>query len=360
MSEEIRKQDEGMEDPFAIFNTNVEEITSYEEEEQRDWSKTFLELDPEKGDQTVLVKLCINVFNPKDSLPKRYTYKLPRPNNPDSTFTFVSPSTVGKTCPVMELFWKLNSAAKNGDAVADAKKKNLSRKRYRAVAIQIINDLQTPANNGQFRILRFPEGMDLDNLIASKINPTEQERKLGAEPVNVFDPVFSPLLILRCTKGQYGRDFSKSSWAPDKNSHGNMVPEKRDDAGNIVSYKVLNESDRKSENMREYLTWLMEELKKPEVSLKENWMYQDPTEEQLEEVRKSLELIETGRITEKSDSAKSEDGTQKLNEEVKTSTTEAKPETVKATKEAAPGKTDVVEPAGSQSDDDLMKELGLQ
>ena len=139
------------------------------------------------------------------------------------------------------------------------------------------------------------EGMDIDNLIASKINPSEDERKLGAEPVNVFDPFKSPLMILRCCKGSVGRDFSKSSWAPEKQSHGNLVPDKRDDKGNILSYRPLTEADKADQaKAREYLVWLMDQLKQDEISLKEQWMYKEPDEKTLEQVRKSLELIETG------------------------------------------------------------------
>ena len=371
----VKNQEQVLDDPFAIFNTPVEEITSYEETEKRDWSKTFLELDAgENGKDTVcLVKLCPNVFNPKDSLPKRYTYKLPYPDNPTSTYNFLSPSTVGHKCPVMELWFKLKREEKKGDTLAGQKAKNLSRKRYRCVAVQIVNHLYHPDLNGQFRLLRFPEGMDIDNLIASKINPSEEERKLGAEPVNVFDPFYSPLLILRCGKGSVGRDFSKSSWAPDKQCHGNLVPEKVDDNGNILSYKVLTDADRKSEKAREYLTWVMKELQKPEISLKEQWMYKDPDEKMLEQVRKSLELIETGSYNPEAPKKEGE-GEKKLESEAKpaeTNPAEAKPAETTATEKPAeqqksaeqqtyaeqkPAETKI---AAAPSDDALMKELGL-
>lgn len=363
MSEEVKKQDLMEEDPFAIFGTKVEDVTSYEERESRDWSKTYLELDPEKGAVTVLVKLCTNVFDPKDPLPKRYTYKLPYPDNADRTYTFLSPSTVGKPCPVMQLFWDLNAAAKKGDATADAKKKNLSRKRNRAVMVQIINDLKNPAMNGQFRILRFPEGMELDKVIAAKLNPSEDDRKMGAEAVNVFDPVCSPLLILKCEKGQYGRDFSKSSWAPDKNNHGNMVPAKVDENGNILEYRMLTEADRQSPELRKHLTWLVEQLKEPEVSLKEQWLYKDPTEEELERVKQSLELISTGKVT-----AKKDDGTQKLGADAQpaaaatpASTTESATVSAEKTEATTQAQPAVEAPKSAAASDDaaLMKELGL-
>lgn len=356
-----------MEDPFAIFGTKVEDIVSYEEQEKRDWGKTFFEQDPEKGECTALIKLCLNVFDPKDSLPKRYTYKLPIPENPDRTWTFLSPSTVGQKCPVMEEWFALKAAEKKGDAVAGAKAKNLSRKRNRAMMIQIINDLQNPNLNGQFRILRFPEGMELDNLIAKKVNPSDDERKLGAKPVNVFDPFYSPLLILRCVKGQYGRDFSKSSWAETENNHGNMVPLELDSEGNVLKYKVLGKADAEDkEKAREYLTWIMNELKKPEISLKENWLYSEPDEKTLERVKQSLELIKTGTVTATAD-APAGDGSAKLDKPVDAAAPTAAPAaeqkadapvaapaaaTSAAPKVQAPSET-------SQDEAALMKELGL-
>lgn len=363
MSEEAKNQ--VMDDPFAIFGTKVEDITSYEEVEKRDWSKTFLELDAkDDGKDTVcLVKLCMNIFNPKDSLPKRYTYKLPYPDNPSSTYNFLSPSTIGQKCPVMELWFKLKSEEKKGDTLAGQKAKNLSRKRYRCVAVQIINYLAHPELNGQFRLLRFPEGMDIDNLIASKLNPSEDERKLGTEPVNVFDPFESPLLILRCGKGSVGRDFSKSSWAPDKQNHGNLVPDKKDDNGNVLSYRPLTKKDAEDKDKaREYLLWIMDELKKPEVSIQEQWMYKDPDEKTLDQVRKSLELIETGSYN----PTPANDSQSKMNEEVKS---DAKPENQQQDKQDNNGeKTEEQKPsesvasktsAANASDEQLMKELGL-
>lgn len=384
MAEELKNQAAAMDDPFAIFNTKVEEITSYEESEKRDWSKTFLELEAgENGkDSVCLVKLCLNVFNPKDSLPKRYTYKLPYPDNPSQTYNFLSPSTIGHKCPVMELWFKLKGEEKKGDTVAGQKAKNLSRKRYRAVMVQIIQYISHPELNGQFRILRFPEGMDIDNLIASKINPSEEERQLGAEPVNVFDPFESPLLILRCGKGSVGRDFSKSSWAPEKQSHGNLVPDKRDDKGNILSYRPLTKADAQDQTKaREYLVWLMDELKKPEISLQEQWLYKEPDEKTLEQVRKSLELIETGSYNPApADSSKKEgeSGAEKLKNEAKAETAAptahpdamtnkpaSEQQKVEAPAEpAAPAvqpETQNASTSVSETDDEaLMKELGLK
>ena len=362
MSEELKNQQAAMEDPFAIFGTSVEDITSYNEPERRDWSKTFLELEaPDSGDEVCLIKLCMNIFAPKDPLPKRYTYKLPYPDNASQTYNFLSPSTIGHKCPVMELWFKLKAEEKKGDSVAGQKAKNLSRKRYRAVAVQIVNYLKHPELNGQFRILRFPEGMDIDNLIASKINPSEDERKLGAEPVNVFDPFKSPLMILRCCKGSVGRDFSKSSWAPEKQSHGNLVPDKRDDKGNILSYRPLTDADKADQaKAREYLVWLMDQLKQDEISLKEQWMYKEPDEKTLEQVRKSLELIETGSYNPEPAGNSNKMETEVKQEEKPAETAAPQPAAPAPEKPAAPAAEPAkTSTAASTSDEDLMKELGL-
>ena len=193
--------------------------------------------------------------------------------------------------------------------------------------------------------------------------------------MNVFDPFESPLLILRCGKGSVGRDFSKSSWAPEKQSHGNLVPDKRDDKGNILSYRPLTKADMQDQaKAREYLVWLMDELKKPEISLQEQWLYKEPDEKTLEQVRKSLELIETGSYNPtpvENKEGNKNSGAEALKQE-------AKPETA-ATQEAAtvtpanptpeekPNETKAEDPkpaatSASAADTDdaaLMKELGL-
>lgn len=284
-------------DPFAIFGTKIDEVTSYDEDEKRDWSKTFYEPDPTNGETTALIKLCVNVFEPQNPLPKQYVYKLPQVNNPSRRWNFVSPSTIGQKCPVMEKWFYYNDLAKKGDVMAKSKTELFSRKKNRAVAIQIINDLKHPELNGQFRLLRFPEGMDIDKLIAGKIMPSENERKMGMEAVNVFDPFSSPLLVLICNKGSRGRDFAKSTWAPDTKNHGVLVPEQVDAEGNVIKYRPLTEADRNSPDAAKHLTWLLGKLREESISLKEQWMYKEPTPEILESVRQSIELIENGTVT---------------------------------------------------------------
>ena len=100
MSTEVKETKTVAEDAFDIFNTNVEDMTSYEElsqYEKKDYSKIFFEPDPKAAGKELsfVIKFCPNIYNPKDNIPKRYTYKIPVPERPDKNFTWVSPSSVG-------------------------------------------------------------------------------------------------------------------------------------------------------------------------------------------------------------------------------------------------------------------------
>ena len=303
MSDENLKPAEQAMDPFSIFNTNVEDITSFEENEGRDWSKTFYEQNPEKGQCTALVKLITNIFNSNDPAPLRVTYSLPDPDNPSLKYTFVSPTSVGQKCPVMSKWWDMYQKGKAGDLMYANKAKQLSRKRYRASVIQIINDLKEPENNYKLRLLKYPVEFDVDKLITTKISPSEDDIKTAAamgnndlKPENVFDIYNSVLLILIANKGDKGRDFSKSSWTQSDKSHGVFIPIEFDSNNNPLKYRVLTEADRTNptDELRKGLMWLMNSLQSEDINLKEQWMYKEPSQELLQKVQRSLNYIEFG------------------------------------------------------------------
>jgi len=271
-------------DPFGIFGMNPEEISSYEEATYTDWSKIFFEMESIDGQKAhmALVKLLPNIYNPKNPILKRFYYKLPDPNG-TGTFTFYSPSSVDKPCPVVEAWRQMkNSENPQLNAIAD----KLKRTRQRCVVIQIINDLKNPELNGQLRLLRFQFDGDIDKLIKSKLKPDENEVKLGAKPEDVFNPFGSPILILKCVKGPYGRDFSGSRWAPEDKNQGMIIP-------GVNGGKPLTKD---LAGNKEIQSKIIEMLKQEHVNINEYFAYKDPSPETVEKVNKTLLLLSKGEL----------------------------------------------------------------
>ena len=180
-----------------------------------DYSKHFFE--PQVG-STYLIKF---LPNPKGlHVETRYVYKdLPDPDRKGKTFQYVS-SGNAKTCKALELFFELNDAKKNGDAVADAKiKKYLGKTNQSCCKIQI---LQSPKQEeiGMVRLLNFANfgaNATIANLVNVKLNPTKEQLEQGYEVEDIFDIFESSVMSVVCVEGVYeGGDFSKSSWAPKK------------------------------------------------------------------------------------------------------------------------------------------------
>lgn len=333
-------------DAFDIFNTNVEDMTSYEETEsyeKKDYSKIFFEPDPKAAGKTLtyIVKLLPNIYAPKNPAPKRYTYKIPVPTRPDKNFTWVSPSSVGKSCPVMDAYFRFKDSP---DARLQAIAKNLVRKRYRCVVVEIISAPSEPELVGQFRLFKFAEGREIDNMIKQRMNPSEEDRAVGIEGVNVFDPFSSPLLVLRVSQGEYGRDFTASEWAPEARNQGVMLYE-YDENGQAIDPKnkqrKLTDADRGDAEMQKKI---IELLKADNINMQEHWMFKDPDDDYLKKVKDSIELMETGKISgissgeaEETSDKKEDDSTERLDApvEAKTEPTSAATPETKAASNAA-------------------------
>lgn len=271
-------------DPFGIFGMNPEEIASYEETSYTDWSKIFFEMEPIDAQKAhmALIKLLPNIYSPKNPILKKFYYKLPDPNG-TGTFTFYSPSSVDKTCPVVEA-WRQMKNSENPQLNAIAEK--LKRTRQRCVVIQIINDLKNPELNGQFRLLRIQFDGDIDKLIKSKIKPDENEVKLGAKSEDVFNPFGSPILILKCAKGAYGRDFSGSRWAPEDKNQGMIIAGVND--GKPLTKELAADKEIQAK--------VIETLKQEHINIDEYFAYKEPSPETIAKVNKTLLMLGKGEL----------------------------------------------------------------
>ena len=181
-----------------------------------DFSKHYFEA---KVGCSYLINFLPNIGG--DPVVHRSLYKgLPDPERKGKTFHYVS-SGNSKSCKALELFFELNAAKKEGDAIAEAKiKKYLGKTNQSCVKIQILQS-PDPAEVGIIRMMTFANfgpNATVANLIDKKLNPTKAQIEQGFEKEDIFDIFGSSVLSLVCEEatydGQKGRDFTKSDWAP--------------------------------------------------------------------------------------------------------------------------------------------------
>jgi len=343
MSTEEKNQGQQREvDAFAIFGMKVEDIVSYDEKEKTDWSKIFYEPNPEENKPTLaLIKFLPNIYDLSNPILQNFSYKLPHPDNPKHKFRFVSPTTVGKPCPVVSAWYEMKES---DDARLNEIAKSLKRKRSRCAIIQIIKDTQNPELNGQLRLFRFQYDGDIDKLIIKKLKPSKEEvETLGVKPENIFDPFNSPIMILRSTKGDYGRDFAGSEWAKDDKNMGMMIP---NDDGTM---RVLSAKDAGNLDIQKKI---IEMLKADNVNINEYYAYKEPSAEMLALVKKSLEMLSNGQLSiNTSDDDEDHEETNATDVPITTDTKKKEP-TIQETKKE--------KPKGSSAADDILNEINLR
>ena len=112
----------------------------------------------------------------------------------------VSPKTVGKTCPMRTLSWKLHESD-NAIDKANSKKINVYQQWY--ALVEIVKDVQHPEYEGKFMIYQF----------GAKIYDKIKEAMKGSDytdPINPFDFNDAPLFEIKLTKGNQKMDNGAS------------------------------------------------------------------------------------------------------------------------------------------------------
>lgn len=107
-----------------------------------------------------------------------------------------SPRTIGLPDPFYEEFGRLYNAG-----LKDEAKKFGTANRYIA-NIYIVRDPAAPENEGKVFLLDISE--TLAKKIEGYLQPSEQEKALGTEPVQLFNPINGYNFLLKCGKGGNG------------------------------------------------------------------------------------------------------------------------------------------------------------
>ena len=116
--------------------------------------------------------------------------------NGDNGVFVVSPKTIGKSCPMRTLSWKLHES-ENAIDKTNSKKINVYQQWY--ALVEIVKDVQHPDYEGKFMIYQF----------GAKIYDKIKEAMKGSDysdPINPFDFEDAPLFEIKLTKGNQKMD----------------------------------------------------------------------------------------------------------------------------------------------------------
>ena len=108
----------------------------------------------------------------------------------------VSPKTIGKSCPMRTLSWKLHESD-NAIDKTNSKKINVYQQWY--ALVEVVKDVQHPEYEGKFMIYQF----------GAKIYDKIKEAMKGSDysdPINPFDFEDAPLFEIKLTKGNQKMD----------------------------------------------------------------------------------------------------------------------------------------------------------
>lgn len=232
---------------FQQANTKVDEVAVLAEDIQLggglSWDSIFFE--PQVG-ESCLVKFVTNIFGPQ--ITHRKVYKnLPDPKRRGKNFHYTS-SGSAKTCKVLDLFFELHKLKKDGDALAEQKIDEFLGQANQACVIVQILDCPRPELINQYRLFvfsTFGPNPEIANLIKKKTSPDEEMQKDGILPMNIFDVFESHCLRIKCEESEYdgkkGRSYGKSDWVTTK-MRGCIVP--MEDTDGNVTYAELKSSDK--------------------------------------------------------------------------------------------------------------------
>ena len=315
---------------FGMFGQGVDEMSGVKktEQEEGDGLQMF-KPDPDKSDDKMwrgLIKFIPNIDDIQKPIVRKTSYWLedPRGAAGHGGFRFDSPKSLGKKekCPVADKYfgWKESADAR---LVKMASKLQYSRKAFSM--IQVLIDFQNPENNGKIYAFNLP--VKLQNMIESKMFPSQQDIEAGEVAENVFEPLNSPVMMLKIgmkkvDKSEF-RDWDGCTWH--KTNLGMMVD------GKVI---VKDASVKVGKNETMLLPTDPAKLKELQVSiinlLKESQTLKDfkyvaPTAEQLKKVNEVLAVLEGSPINDESEDTKAETAKEEKPTESTSSTKEEKP-----------------------------------
>lgn len=198
-----------------------------------------------------------------------------------------SPSTIGLPCPFQEKWQELWNAGKKVEA-------RLFSRNIRYIAnIKVIKDPANPENEGKIFLLDM-SGM-LKDKIQNAVNPSEQDRALGATPKELFNPLRGHNFKLIARRGANGQiTYDQSEVVSEVTSIYSSVEEAINDIKNNC-YKLSDllkpEAFLPYEELKRKLHWVMfEDVNTPQQNVVE---VQEPAQSQSVKIEQSTKEVKS-------------------------------------------------------------------
>ena len=186
-----------------LFNFTVADALAETESKKTSFTNKFETYRPSIKDEKcqdetyrALVRFVPFVYeNKMRTTIERWECYLKDVNGENGVFV-VSPKTIGKSCPMRTLSWKLHESD-NAIDKANSKKINVYQQWY--ALVEIVKDVQHPEYEGKFMIYQF----------GAKIYDKIKEAMKGSDytdPINPFAFEDAPLFEIKLTKGNQKMD----------------------------------------------------------------------------------------------------------------------------------------------------------
>jgi hypothetical protein len=140
----------------------------------------------ENGNGAALIRLLPDKDNKPFVKLFHYGIKKYNPTNPKKPLWFISdsPESIGLDCPVKEHYLALKA---EGTTEADEESKKYKRQTKFIANIMVIKDPANPANDGKTFLFSF--GTKMKDKFLSLMNPSDEEKAMGEEPKQLFNPL---------------------------------------------------------------------------------------------------------------------------------------------------------------------------
>lgn len=216
--------------PLSIFDVKPTDFTSFQ---KPDWGQRTNFFDPKPQDSNdkiyrAVIRILPNLKQPAIpvAIVKYYWF-----GDGQSGFRYNTPSTPNMHpdkpedmmkpigwCPVSDLFWRFK---RSGDARQEQIATDyFSMQSNYICLVQIKNDAVHPENNGKIMPYKLPAA--IYKRIQSAMAPSEEDMKMGQQPIDVFHPVKGRDILLKITlknvNGTMMRDYEVCNIAPQPSS----------------------------------------------------------------------------------------------------------------------------------------------
>jgi hypothetical protein len=157
-----------------------------------------------------------------------------------------SPETIEQPCPASELWREMFNLGTN-EAKEEARM--FSRKMNYYVNVKIIKDPLNPENEGQIKLWKF--GTKLFDKFMAALNPSEQDRAMGEQPKELFNPLTGNNIKLKIKKANGFFNYDDTTIEPASTVYPDAETAKADIIENAhklseflepASYKTYEES----------------------------------------------------------------------------------------------------------------------